>query len=110
MQESGKTDVEGDETLMADREKVISEFEDFVKSFSKRDDTYYKGLFISVLSLLKEQETDKKDVEYMPMEAVPVTIGNDYRTWRCSACGSKLQYGKELICPKCHRKIDWEGR
>ena len=59
---------------------------------------------------LKEQEADKKDAEYMPMEVVPVTIGNDYRTWLCSACGSKLHYGKELICPKCHRKIDWEGR
>ena len=41
---------------MPDREKVISEFEDFVKSFSKRNDTYYKGLFVSVLALLKEQE------------------------------------------------------
>lgn len=39
-----------------DREKVISEFKDFVKSFSKRKDTYYKGLFVSVLALLKEQE------------------------------------------------------
>lgn len=39
-----------------DREKVISEFDDFVKSFSKRDDTYYKGLFASVLVLLKEQQ------------------------------------------------------
>lgn len=63
-----------------------------------------------LLKQIKEQEADKKDVEYMPMEVVPVTIGNDYRTWLCSACGSKLQYGKELICPKCHRKIDWEGR
>ena len=41
---------------MPDREKVIKEFEDFVKSFSKRDDTYYKGLFVSVLALLKEQK------------------------------------------------------
>lgn len=45
---------------MTDREKVISEFEDFVKSFSKRDDTYYKGLFVSVLALLKEQEEEHK--------------------------------------------------
>lgn len=43
---------------MPDREKVISEFEDFVKSFSKRNDTYYKGLFVSVLDLLKEQQDE----------------------------------------------------
>lgn len=43
-----------------DRDKVISEFENFVKSFSKRDDTYYKGLFVSVLALLKEQENASK--------------------------------------------------
>ena len=42
--------------MMPDREKVFSEFEDFVKSFSKRNDTYYKGLFVSVLALLKEQD------------------------------------------------------
>ena len=47
-----------------DREKVISEFEDFVKSFSKRDDTYYKGLFVSVLALLKEQERKKGSWDY----------------------------------------------
>lgn len=41
-----------------DREKVISEFEDFVKSFSKRDDTYYKGLFVSVLAKLKKQDAE----------------------------------------------------
>ena len=45
--------------LSIEREKVISEFEDFVKSFSKRDDTYYKGLFVSVLTLLKEQGKKK---------------------------------------------------
>jgi len=39
-----------------DRENVVKEYEDFVKSFSKRDDTYYKSLFNSVLALLKEQE------------------------------------------------------
>lgn len=43
-----------------DREKVISEFEDFVKSFSKRDDTYYKGLFVSVLAILKEQKVPEE--------------------------------------------------
>lgn len=45
-----------------DREKVISEFEDFVKSFSKRNDTYsyYKGLFVSVLAVLQEQENASK--------------------------------------------------
>ena len=57
---------------MPDREKVISEFEDFVKSFSKRDDTYYKGLFISVLSLLKEQERllrkKQKDIDKLCVE------------------------------------------
>lgn len=46
-----------------DKEKVISEFEDFVKSFSKRDDTYYKGLFVSVLALLKEQETEIRQLK-----------------------------------------------
>lgn len=44
----------GFRSVVIDMEKVISEFEDFVKSFSKRDDTYYKGLFVSVLALLKE--------------------------------------------------------
>ena len=39
-----------------DKGKVIKEFEDFVKSFSKRNDTYYKALFVSVLSMMKEQE------------------------------------------------------
>ena len=62
-----------------------------------------------LLQQMKNPEADKKDVEYMPMEVIPVTNGNDYRTWFCSACGSKLHYGKEQICPKCHRKIDWEG-
>ena len=62
------------------------------------------------IALLKEQEADKKDVEYMPTVVVPVTIGNDHRTWLCSVCGAKLQYKKEFICPKCYRKIDWEGR
>lgn len=46
-----------------DREKVISEFEDFVKSFSKRKDTYYKGLFVSVLVLLKEQEKEIENLK-----------------------------------------------
>ena len=41
-----------------DREKVVKEYEDFVKSFSKRDDTYYKSLFNSVLAMLKEQEAE----------------------------------------------------
>ena len=44
------------------REKVISEFVDFVKSFSKRDDTYYKGLFVSVLELLKNQQAEIDDL------------------------------------------------
>ena len=51
-----------------DREKVIKEYEDFVKSFSKRNDTYYKSLFNSVLALLKEQETIVrcKDCKHRP--------------------------------------------
>jgi len=65
---------------MADREKVVKEYEDFVKSFSKRDDTYYKSLFNSVLVLLKEQEavnwtkcTDRipnKDGEYLVVKSI----------------------------------------
>ena len=78
---------------MADREKVISEFEDFVKSFSKRDDTYYKGLFVSVLALLKEQEAVKP-------------------TWNrgkpfCGACGLRIRGGK--FCSECGKPISWEG-
>lgn len=80
-----------------DREKVISEFEDFVKSFSKRDDTYYKGLFVSVLDLLKEQECTGSWEDngngtiscsecgtWFPKEREP------YLCW-CGWCGAKMK-------------------
>ena len=103
---------------MPDREKVANGLRHCLPDECTRECPYIndsdcvRSLMQDALVLLKEQEADRKDAEYeyMPMEAIPVTIGNDYRTWLCSACGSKLQYGKELICPKCHRKIDWEGR
>ena len=72
---------------MPDREKVISEFEDFVKSFSKRDDTYYKGLFVSVLALLKEQKVP---------EELKLKIWNALYT-------KEDEYEKKLIeADKCH--------
>ena len=83
-----------------DREKVIKEFADFVKSFSKRDDTYYKGLFNSVLSLLKEQE------------AVEPYSMNAERTYGiCPRCGKIIfRYGnveENHYCGVCGKKVKW---
>ena len=83
-----------------DREKVIKEFADFVKSFSKRDDTYYKGLFNSVLSLLKEQE------------AVEPYSMNAERTYGiCPRCGKIIfRYGnveENHYCGVCGKKAKW---
>lgn len=69
---------------MPDREKVIIEFEDFVKSFSKRDDTYYKGLFVSVLALLKEQERKLESI-------VCFDNGDRVRLWECPFCKSEVR-------------------
>ena len=76
-----------------DREKLIEEYESFVKSFSKRDDTYYKRLFVSVLTLLKDQEAVKP-------------------TWNrgkpfCGACGIRIRGNK--FCSECGKPITWEG-
>lgn len=86
---------------MIDREKVISEFEEFVKSFSKRDDTYYKGLFVSVLAMLKEQEP--LPVRYVDKgDSYPPCIYHSV----CRACGGILNY-PEKFCKACGRGIIW---
>ena len=81
-----------------DREKVISEFEDFVKSFSKRDDTYYKGLFVSVLSLLKEQEEREKRICKSICEFIR------------GACSTDTDDDKEFVCYEIQKCFTSEGR
>ena len=49
------------------------------------------------LSLLKEQEA----VE-------PITVGNDYRQWRCPKCRDRLRYRLDKFCPHCGRVVKWE--
>ena len=87
-----------------DREKVISEFEDFVKSFSKRDDTYYKGLFISVLALLKERDSVK-----------PIAKEDDTHECICGAVvgwdeldASGIVQTRFNYCPYCGRAVKWD--
>ena len=82
-----------------DREKVISEFEGFVKSFSKRDDTYYKGLFVSVLAMLKEQEavTIKKTKEH----------GFGVYGGICPKCRNWIQ-SAHSFCGFCGQAVKWE--
>ena len=91
---------------MGNREKVIKEFADFVKSFSKRDDTYYKGLFNSVLALLKEQEAVK-----------PLAKEDDSYECVCGAIvgwdeldSSGIVQTRLNYCPFCGKPIGWEGR
>lgn len=54
---------------MLDKEKVVNEFEQFVKKYPPAcaDEEYEYELFNAVLELLKEQEAEKKccrDCEY----------------------------------------------
>ena len=82
-----------------DREKVISEFEDFVKSFSKRDDTYYKGLFVSVLALLKEKEAVHPQREHS---------GSGVTWWNvCGICKTAINQN-DKYCHECGRAVKWE--
>lgn len=82
-----------------DMEKVIKEFADFVKSFSKRDETYYKGLFNSVLDLLKEQEavTIKKTKEH----------GFGVYGGICPKCNNWIQ-SAHSYCGFCGQAVKWE--
>jgi hypothetical protein len=82
-----------------DREKVIKEYEDFVKSFSKRDDTYYKSLFNSVLALLKEQEAVEPEIE---------VLNEIDRLYRCSRCHKHFFYEKQKYCDECGQAVKWE--
>ena len=82
---------------MMDREKVIKEFADFVKSFAKRDDTYYKGLFVSVLDLLKEQEA----VLVVQRELMHLLF------WCCGSCGVAITHG-DKFCRNCGRQVKWD--
>lgn len=81
-----------------DREKVISEFEDFVKSFSKRDNTYYKGLFVSVLAMLKEHEPVEPEIQ----------TGSGVSWWYiCGNCKTALN-PKDKYCNRCGREVKWK--
>lgn len=51
----------------------------------------------AMLELLKEQEA----VE-------PITVGNDYRQWRCPKCRDRLRYRLDKFCPHCGREVKWE--
>ena len=91
---------------MPDREKVISEFEDFVKSFSKRDDTYYKGLFVSVLAMLKEQE--HKDRMYHALEDDWKRLKELLKEQEAVTIKKTKEHGFGVyggICPKCRNWI-----
>lgn len=81
---------------MADREKVISEFEDFVNGyecFCTSDDYEYE-MHKAVLTLLKEQKPVKPTW----------SRGKPY----CGSCGLRIHGGK--FCSECGRPVLWEGR
>ena len=75
---------------MPDREKVISEFEDLVKSFSKRDETYYKGLFVSVLAMLKEQEAEISKISNAYLDLVG-KASKQPQIVRCKDCKKRYK-------------------
>lgn len=81
---------------MTDREKVVSEFERCIGSFSPADtsDEYFKCVCKRALELLKEQN------------GVPYVFDADGET-ACGVCGCHFDkaYGN---CPQCGKKVKWD--
>lgn len=88
---------------MTDREKVEEWARDFKAYVDEldiaRDD--YRGIMEYIddaLALLREQEPVK-----------PIAEGKrPYRWFRCGNCEEPL-YGPWNYCPKCGRKVKWDG-
>lgn len=95
---------------MTDREKVIKEYENYVKRFvslTTSDEAEYE-MHEAVLSLLKEQEA----VE-------PVLDEQTGRIWLCGNCGSYVGFEDndphdpnefDKYCRECGTPVLWEGR
>ena len=78
---------------MADREKVIKEWEN-VLSGDPSDTTW--NLIDDTIELLKEQEAVTPDYE-------PTTL-----SWSCGKCGQSFDRCKYKYCPVCGKAVKWE--
>jgi len=85
-----------------DREKLVAELhEDFdllmYDAVPTAEEIKIANDISVVIDLLKERDA----VE-------PITVGNDYRTWRCPKCRDRLRYRLDKFCPHCGRPVKWE--
>jgi hypothetical protein len=97
---------------MADREKVIKAYEDFVNGyecFCTSDDYEYE-MHKAVLALLKEQEA--KWIHREDMDFIDKYNCNHFHGM-CTNCGLVHDFidghtGQYLYCPQCGRSVKWE--
>ena len=80
---------------MNDREKVISEFERCIGSFSPADtsDEYFMCVCKRALELLKEQDPVK-----------PIRLEN---WWKCPSCSGNIVANMKY-CPGCGQAVKWK--
>lgn len=86
---------------MPNREKVIKEFELFIKEFHPActSEGVELDMFREVLALLKEQEAVEPEVEVM----------NEIdRLYRCPKCHKCFFYEKQKYCDQCGQAVKWE--
>jgi len=93
---------------MADREKVIIEFERCIGFFSPADtsDDYFKCVCQRVLELLKEQKSE----EPLIIQKDQVDEVYDYIA-KCPECGmtwAMWHSEKMRYCPGCGKAVKWD--
>jgi len=96
---------------MADREKVIKEFELFIKEFHPActSEGVELDMFREVLSLLKEQEEDKPKGHWMPYEPDKRGYTDGFTCSRCERVVLSDHYCKMIdfdFCPYCGAYMD----
>lgn len=93
---------------MTDREKVVSEFERCIGSFSSADtsDEYFMCVCNRVLELLKEQEAVKPIVDQCALPLTTYTV-QFIKKYYCGICHEEIT-GNNVYCHKCGRKVKWD--
>ena len=84
--------------MMPDREKVIKEFELFIKGFHPActSEGVELDMLREVLAMLKEQES----VEPIPPE-------DEFGLYRCGKCHHQLFRCVDKYCSRCGRSVKW---
>lgn len=88
---------------MADREKLLKEFDYLINDFypACTSDSYYLSVMEAVRELLKEQE---------PIKAERECSGSGVTWWNiCGNCKTAIN-PNDKYCHECGRPILWEGR